>query len=156
MANYLKPQSPLQKGEDYVYPLTTADQVIMNDGTRLNTFVGTSAEEALATANAAIPKFSGNNPITSTTDDTTGNWAVLGSSIWLYDTLGCLTDQPSQWGILINFTNGSYEVHQLWLQQATGFIYHRGGNADGWSGTWRKITDSSSYTLSGTTLTISG
>ena len=35
---YLKPQSPLyHKTEDaYFYPLTTADQVIMEDGNRLN------------------------------------------------------------------------------------------------------------------------
>lgn len=34
---YLKPQSPLKKGEDYIYPITTVDQVISNeDGTRLN------------------------------------------------------------------------------------------------------------------------
>ena len=36
MANYLKPQSPLQKGTDYIYPLTTADQIIIDEnGTRL-------------------------------------------------------------------------------------------------------------------------
>lgn len=35
---YLKPQSPLQyKDGDYFYPLTTADQVILEDGNRLNT-----------------------------------------------------------------------------------------------------------------------
>lgn len=39
MSNYLKPQSPLQIGSDFVYPLTTADQVILNDGTRLNSSV---------------------------------------------------------------------------------------------------------------------
>lgn len=34
---YLKPQSPLQhKDGDYFYPLTTADQVILPDGSRLN------------------------------------------------------------------------------------------------------------------------
>lgn len=37
MANYLKPQFPLKhKDGDYFYPLTTADQVIMEDGTRLS------------------------------------------------------------------------------------------------------------------------
>ena len=35
---YLKPQSPLQhKSGDYFYPLTTADQIIMDNGSRLNT-----------------------------------------------------------------------------------------------------------------------
>ena len=34
---YLKPQSPLQhKDGDYFYPLTTIDQVIMEDGSRLS------------------------------------------------------------------------------------------------------------------------
>lgn len=37
---YLKPQSPLIKGEDYIYPLTTADQVIKSDGTRWNGDIG--------------------------------------------------------------------------------------------------------------------
>ena len=32
----LKPQSPMIKGTDYFYPLTTADQVIMNGGYRLS------------------------------------------------------------------------------------------------------------------------
>lgn len=33
---YLKPQSPLNIGNKYFYPLTTSDQVIMEDGTRLS------------------------------------------------------------------------------------------------------------------------
>lgn len=33
---YLKPQSPLKNGEDHIYPLTTSDQIIMNDGQRLS------------------------------------------------------------------------------------------------------------------------
>ena len=37
MANYLKPQSPLQhKDGDYFYPLTTVDQIITDNDTRLN------------------------------------------------------------------------------------------------------------------------
>lgn len=34
--NYLKPQVPLNIQNDYFYPLTTDDQVIMSDGRRLN------------------------------------------------------------------------------------------------------------------------
>lgn len=39
MSEYLKPQSPLYHKEKdaYFYPLTTADQIIMEDGNRLNT-----------------------------------------------------------------------------------------------------------------------
>lgn len=32
---YLKPQSPIKNGEDYIYPVTTADQIILSDGSRL-------------------------------------------------------------------------------------------------------------------------
>lgn len=31
---YLKPQAPLMQGADYVYPITTADQVVLSDGSR--------------------------------------------------------------------------------------------------------------------------
>lgn len=40
MSEYLKPQSPLyhKKEDTYFYPLTTVDQVIMDDGNRLGRF----------------------------------------------------------------------------------------------------------------------
>lgn len=33
---YLKPQSPIRYGEDHIYPLTTVDQIMMDDGNRLS------------------------------------------------------------------------------------------------------------------------
>lgn len=53
MSSYLKPQSPLyHKAEDaYFYPLTTADQVIMPDGSRLSAATMTSENE---TSNAVL------------------------------------------------------------------------------------------------------
>lgn len=36
MANYLKPQTPLNIKDDYFYPLTYDDQVILSDGRRLS------------------------------------------------------------------------------------------------------------------------
>jgi hypothetical protein len=47
---YLKPQSPLRhKSGDYFYPLTTADQVVMDDGSRLNTlnYISINNENAI-------------------------------------------------------------------------------------------------------------
>lgn len=37
MSNYLKPQSPIynESTDSYIYPLTTSDQIIMPDGSRL-------------------------------------------------------------------------------------------------------------------------
>ena len=38
---FLKPQNPIKKGEDFVYPLTTVDQIILDDNSRLNSKVVT-------------------------------------------------------------------------------------------------------------------
>lgn len=47
MSTYLKPQSPLyHKTEDaYFYPLTTVDQVILEDGSRLNTIFAVTPDD---------------------------------------------------------------------------------------------------------------
>ena len=34
MATYYKPQSPIQSGEDFIYPITTADQIMKSDKSR--------------------------------------------------------------------------------------------------------------------------
>ena len=83
--------------------------------------------------------------ITSTTDDTTTKWGPLGTSVHFYSKTGQLIDQPSQQGFLLNVTGGSTEAHQIWMTQNTGSLYHRGGNASGWGGSWRTILDSSNY-----------
>ena len=35
MMAYIKPQYPLKNGNNYLYPQTTADQILLSDGTRL-------------------------------------------------------------------------------------------------------------------------
>lgn len=82
------------------------------------------------------------NTITSTAQDTTANWGALNNTMHYYNSVQ-LTDQPTQYGLLLNFNNGASEVHQIWMTQASGSLYHRGGNASGWSGSWRRIIDSS-------------
>lgn len=58
---YLKPQTPLNIGNQYFYPLTTDDQVIMSDGTRLSdmqikspVYVVGSNEDFPATGDSSI------------------------------------------------------------------------------------------------------
>lgn len=34
MPTYYKPQSPIQSGEDFIYPITTADQIMKSDNSR--------------------------------------------------------------------------------------------------------------------------
>lgn len=87
----------------------------------------------------------GGNTINSIDNDTTGNWGAQETSVHFYTEPGLLHDQPSQWGYLLNIGQGA-EVHQLWMTQASGNLYHRGGNQSGWSGSWRTILDSDNYT----------
>ena len=87
----------------------------------------------------------GTNTIGTTTDDTTAKWGAQGNSIHLYTKSGCLNNQPSQYGYILNLGSNS-EVHQLWMTQASGNIAHRGGNSSGWNGSWRILLDSSNYT----------
>lgn len=83
----------------------------------------------------------GINPITSTSNDTTANWWALGTGRAYYNVKGYLTNQPTQYGILLNLVYGS-NVYQLFNAQASGPTYYRCGNQNGWSGTWRKYLDS--------------
>lgn len=42
------------------------------------------------------------------------------------------------------------------MTQNTGNLYHRGGNASGWSGTWRTILDSVNTHIKDGVITING
>ena len=86
----------------------------------------------------------GTNTITSTTNDTTTKWGEQGNSVHWYTTGGKITNQPSQWGYLLNI-GAPGEVHQIWMEQAAGNLLHRGGNAQGWGTTWKTLVDSSNY-----------
>lgn len=89
----------------------------------------------------------GGNPITSTATDTTANWGSLGPGIAFYSTAELITNQPQQYGFILNLPSGrSSEVCQIWHDQPNGNMYHRGGNASNWSGTWRLLLDTSNYT----------
>ena len=89
------------------------------------------------------------NDVISISNDTTQNWCALGNlATSFYTGDGQVTDKPESYGLLLNLTNGPdgwAEVHQLWATQAAGSLYHRGGNQNGWSGSWKKILDSSNY-----------
>lgn len=82
----------------------------------------------------------GESPIKTTATDTTANWNTQGTGYAWYATAGQLNNQPSTWGILINFTYGS-EVFQIWNSQNSGPVYVRSGNASGWGQNWTKLYD---------------
>ncbi len=87
----------------------------------------------------------GSNTINNTANDTTTKWGSYNNSIHFYSNAKQLTDQPSQYGFLHNISKGDAEVHQVWYEQASGSVYHRGGNASGWAGSWRQFLDTGNY-----------
>ena len=92
--------------------------------------------------------YRGTNLISSTDKDTVANWNNQGNlATTFYTETGKLTNQPSQYGFLLNLSAGigGKEMHNLWFQQPNGDVSHRGGNGDGLGG-WRKFLDSSNYT----------
>lgn len=114
-----------QEAKDYSAPKTHASQHARG------------GSDPLTLANIA---FLGDNPIASTADDTTSNWAALGSGYAFYKSTGQLIDQPSAWGILVSFICGS-DIFQIWKTQNNGPVYTRSGNASGWGQTWTKVYD---------------
>lgn len=87
-----------------------------------------------------LDKIAATNPITSTANDTVANWVNLGCGTFWFNKTGCLINQPSQYGFLQNFVQGA-DVHQVFYVQTGGQMWHRGGNADGWATSWRKMYD---------------
>lgn len=87
----------------------------------------------------------GTNTISSLSKDTPAEWGKCKCSVHWYTTSNYITDQPSQWGYLINIGTPG-EVHQIWLSQPGQSIVHRGGNVNGWEGSWKVMLDSSNYT----------
>lgn len=96
--------------------------------------------------------FLGTNPISTTGNDTTANWATLGSGYAWYNTANQLTNQPSQWGFVVSYSQGA-DIFQIWNSQSGGPTYFRSGNGAGWNGGWRKNYDTSTITASTTDLT---
>lgn len=86
--------------------------------------------------------FLGTDPVTTSGNDTTSTWSGLGSGYAWYSKNGQLTGQPSNYGLLLNFCPNAYEVTQFWKCHATGALWIRSGNAQGWGQAWAKVYDS--------------
>ena len=86
------------------------------------------------------------NTTSGASNDIVSTWLNQNMSAHFYNAAGKIVNQPSDYGFLLNLTNGQSDIHQLWMTQPSGNIAHRGGNGtNGWSGTWRTILDSSNY-----------
>lgn len=88
----------------------------------------------------------GSNTIATTDDDIPANWVAQGNSVHWHTVSDILVDQPNQYGLILNIAQGT-NVHQLWMTQRSGSLFHRGGNeALGWPTTvWREVLDSVNY-----------
>ena len=124
--------------------ITIGNQAQSFDGTANISFSVASIGAAASSHSHNTLSIKGTDTITSTANDTTAKWGAQGTSVHWYTKTGQLTDQPNQWGYLLNIGQSS-EVHQLWMTQSSGDLKHRGGNSSGWSETWRTILDTSNY-----------
>lgn len=89
--------------------------------------------------------FLGEEPIQTVATDTTSEWGKIGTGYTFYFHNNLLNNQPSQYGILINYIRNS-EIFQIWNSQMGGPTYFRSGNASGWADNgWRKVFDSANY-----------
>lgn len=88
-------------------------------------------------------KYLGNEPINSVANDLPSKWMALGSGYARYKTLNMLNNQPSQYGILVNYVNFQTMVAQLWFTNGGGALYVRSGSTsnDTWPNSWHKIYD---------------
>lgn len=141
---YLKPQSPIKYNEDHIYPLTTVDQIIMDDGNRLSG-VGVYLEK---------PEESDDTTTTETIDaDTLGGILpsdfVLDSELDTYKT-EVSNSYLSKTGTAANstkFNNYTFDAlksYMLDLAHPIGSYYWSSNSTNPSSlfgGTWEQITD---------------
>lgn len=92
-------------------------------------------------------RLAGTNTTASVDEDTVTTWRNHDISVHYYGQTDRLIDQPSTYGYLINLARArdNDNIRQIWLGQPGGAILHRGGNANGWDGTWRLVLDTSNY-----------
>ena len=85
----------------------TAEQVGAAKADHTHTAAQVGARPNTWTPKLADVAFLGNQPISAVANDTTANWANLGSGYAWYSAGGLLNDQPAQYGFLLNYVNGS-------------------------------------------------
>ncbi len=87
-----------------------------------------------------------NNIFTEASKDTVENWLKYNNVVAYFGNIGEVTDQPENYGIVASFSKNP-EIHQIFMGQPNGRLYHRGGSTvhDGWVSSWATILDSKNY-----------
>jgi hypothetical protein len=89
-------------------------------------------------------KTAGQNGWTPETD-TVDNWIKKGTCQWWFNENGNLNNQLSTYGLLVSYVHG-VDVHQFWLPQPNGSVYHRSGNSGAIFSDWIKFLDGENVT----------
>lgn len=94
--------------------------------------------------------FLGNNPISSTDEDTTQKWGELGNGYAWFYTNGLMINQPYTYMFVISYySNDSGSVFQIGCEQKSGTVYYRAGNRTGWLMSWTPLLSTKGGTMSG-------
>ena len=94
--------------------------------------------------------FLGNNPISSTDEDTPQKWGELGSGYAWFYTADLMINQPYPYMFVISYyNNDSGSVFQTGCEQKSGTVYYRTGNRTGWLMSWTPLLSTKGGTMSG-------
>ena len=96
--------------------------------------------------------FLGNNPISSTEEDTPQKWLELGSGYAKFDTNNLMINQPEQYMFVINCSHESSAIFQIGSLQSGNGVYYRTGNYSGWIVNWTPLLSTNGGTMSGALL----
>lgn len=127
--------------EDASFNTISAASIALSGGLKVSGNIdGTLYGSASSMRNA------GTNVIGMVISDTVTTWGKQLNSVHYINSenIQVVTDTPSSYALLFNMTMES-DIHQIWCTQPSGALFHRGGNGNGWSGSWREIADSSNY-----------
>lgn len=86
----------------------------------------------------------GNNPISSTEEDTPQKWLELGSGYAKFDTNNLMNNQPEQYMFVINYSHKSSAIFQIGSLQSGNGVYYRTGNYNGWIVNWTPLLGANS------------
>ena len=127
--------------EDASFGTISAGSVALTGGLKANGDI-----EGNLIGSASSMRNAGSNVIGMVISDTVTTWGKQLNSVHYIngESIQVITDAPSSYALIFNMTMES-DIHQIWCTQPSGSLHHRGGNGNGWSGTWREIADSTNY-----------
>ena len=134
-----------------------ATLTVQKNGTTVDTFTANATSNKTINITTDYDKTADN---LTPTADTTAAWKTAlnsknGAFLTWYSATGKFANQPSQYGFLETFLQGS-DIYQRWHTQSSGAILYRSGNGSGWSnpsdGSWNTVATTAN--IGDATLTI--